>query len=187
MANHYHTEGLSNQHEKVGKKPRFQTIMLVKEEWKKMVPYDFRKIIIARALNEGVREKGFEIIGYLITERRLVLILKNHQTQIKKMIKEFYKLFVEELKKYLKGVDDLKYHFLLGDESDSETGKHLFKRYRLFDETLERLLTGRAVNEHYYDPHVARLEHIIQHYNYCSALDYSCGISPVLVDRVPKF
>ncbi|WP_299113989.1 hypothetical protein [uncultured Winogradskyella sp.] len=155
-------------------------------KWRKLIPDERRKIIIAQALNKCVCRKRFKIVGYLITERRVCLILDKKKTKLKKGLKSFDKYVEKEVKHYLNrhGYIHHETHrkhkgqrFILGD---------LFKCCTLYNQNLIKLITGRKAKLPYYSSHLKRLKDLIHDYNFCSAINYDGGISPVDVKVKPK-
>ena len=53
--------------------------------------------------------------------------------------------------------------------------------YPFLNDYIRALITGKEVHIGYYDPYLERLKQYIHNHNYCSALDYSGGKSPVIV------
>ena len=105
-------------------------------KWRKLVPDERRKIIIAEALNRCMCSKRFMIVGYLITERRVCLILDRKKTKLKKGLRLLDKCVEKEVKHYLKNHAHRQHggfksqkdqQFILGD---------LFKYCILYNENL---------------------------------------------------
>ena len=155
-------------------------------KWKKLIPDERRKLIIAQALNKCVCRKRFQIVGYLITDRRVCLILDKRKTKLKKGLKSFNKYVEKGIIHYLKK-QERRHHY---NDKDQENQQFilgdLFKRRTLYNQNLIKLITGRKAKLPYYSRHLARLKDLIHDYNFCSAINYDGGVSPVKVKVKPK-
>ena len=64
----------------------------------------------------------------------------------------------------------------MSHDIDYKIKKHvfgnLFDMFPLYNDSLVRLLTGRKPKVHYYDPQIAKMEGILQNFQFCSVLDY---------------
>ena len=63
-----------------------------------------------------------------------------------------------------------------------ELSRKLFKTYPFFNPYIKKLITGEPISLGYYNPHLARLEANIEHYNFCSAKDYKGIEGPVVIE-----
>ncbi|AXG69249.1 hypothetical protein KORDIASMS9_01469 [Kordia sp. SMS9] len=151
--------------------------LLVMHSWRKDIPQDQRNIIIAEALNSCTVEKNFNIIGYLITNRRVFLIGSSETTSFQKILQYFYEQVAVGIINY----KNMMHHYHKEAHIELEHVDKLFTEYPFYNEYIRRLITGKTVELPYYDPHLERLETYINGYNYCSALDYEGGKSPVIV------
>jgi len=139
-----------------------------------------RNTIVSNALNHCVANNVFFIIGYLLMNRCLFLIAFSSQMTIEEALKEFYFQVAVEIQKYHNEQNKLYQQentILLKTRSYS----YLFIKYDFKDYYIRNLIMGREVEIPYYDPRLARLKDYIHDYNYCSALDYAGGKSPVFV------
>lgn len=157
-------------------------VCLIIGPWKKLFTDAQCKLIIAEALNECTCSHGMQIVGYLITERRLFLVLEIQRHDIKDMLQLFYLIVKKEI------LEDRERHQNLrwGNEEEdrlveAEKAKDLFRQYFMINDDLVKLITGRPVDLPYYSPHLARLKAMIHNYNFCSAVDYSGAIGPVFI------
>jgi hypothetical protein len=146
---------------------RLFAITLITGDWKFAFSEEECNVMIAEALNDCVYNEGLEIAGYLITRRRVCLVLKIEYVHVNKMLQHFY----EKMRKKI----------LHQEHLIKEIHSPLFIKYPLQNENLVLLITGRQVSLPYYSPHLERLKSRIHNYNFCSALDYSGAKGPVVV------
>ena len=157
----------------------FANIFLM-NAWSVDIPETARNTIVSNALNHCVVNNDFFIIGYLLMNRCLFLIGYSTHLHIEKALEKFYFQVALEIQRYhseqYKIYQQENVPFL-------KTGsyEHLFKKYEFRDYYIKNLILGREVEIPYYDPRLARLKDYIHDYNYCSALDYAGGKSPVFV------
>lgn len=167
---------------KPAKKEQLIPLTLVMCDWKNDFPGHQCKVMIAEALNYCVYNEGMEISGYLITRRRLCLVLLADPAHVHNLLRLFYK----ELRKEI-----LRHTHLLRNPGlttaqrievvEEEKQAPLFILYRLQNYMLVALITGQQVDLPYYSPYLARLQDKISIQNFCSAVDYSGAKSPVVV------
>ncbi len=146
------------------------------KSWEKEIPTDWINIIIAKALNYCVYNESLVIKGYLLTKKRLCLIVINESHSIKHILNVFAKEVAKDIYTYENSFG--KYMKVL---EGSNTFKELFIQYPLYNQYIIKLITGKKIILPYKNPHVTRLEKMIHDYNYCSAIDYSGAIGPVIV------
>lgn len=153
-------------------------LLLVMKSWVKNIPENDRNIIISQALNHCVKHKKVKIIGYLITKRRLflIIIIKNHSLQ--QVLDGFYEQVALGIIQYEKMRAKYRKEAYLINENYQE----LFERFPFFNPNIKAIITGQVIKLKYYDPHIARLEDQIKNYNFCSKIDYSGAIGPVIVN-----
>lgn len=152
--------------------------------------------IIAKALNDWVEEEeenfreskiiSFELVGYLITGRKLGLVLKIKKKELRPALRRFYEFLNERIADNLKNREEELQDVLNDDTSSNVQFHNLFEKKMPMSPYLVKLITGREVRIPYYDPHLARLEKNIRHYNFCSAIDYSQAIGPVKIKLFSK-
>ena len=151
--------------------------LLVMHTWRYEIPQEKRNIIIANALNHCTNDKRFYVVGYLITNRRVFLIGSSETTSFKEVLDYFYYHVDIGILEYKKEIDKYENHGF----SNPKPLKKLFTKYPFYNEHIKSLITGKKVTSIYYDPQLARLKNLIHNSNYCSALDYAGGKSPVIV------
>lgn len=146
-------------------------------KWKKLFRNGYYKTLIAEALNSTVYRGEFRnsIIGYLISERRLCLVLRTEYKKVHRMLNVFYSKLKEEIERSLEEAG-----------KSTEPLRNLFTEYELKNTQLIKLITGRKVILPYTDPQLERLKARIRNYPFCSAIDYRGGESPVLVKVMKK-
>lgn len=166
-----------------GDRPSIHAIALTVGAWKELFPDEQYNIIIANALNYCTCNDGLTIAGYLITNRRMFLVLEISSAHIESMLVLFYERVRREIKKHKEQIKDQRWRTYDSEEQtkSDELFVNLFKQYPLVNDHLIGLITGRLVNLLYYSPHLARLKDRIHNYNFCSALDYSGAKGPVIV------
>ncbi len=148
-------------------------LVLVIKSWEKEIPTDWRNIIIAKALNYCIYNESLVIKGYLLTKKRLCLIVISESHSIRHILNVF-------AKEVVKGIYNYENNFGKYLE-ESRTFNELFIQYPLYNPYIIKLITGKKIILPYNNPHVTRLEKRIHDYNYCSAIDYSGAIGPVIV------
>ncbi|MFK7748140.1 MAG: hypothetical protein AB8B65_07110 [Kordia sp.] len=154
--------------------------LLVMHSWRYEIPQEQRNIIIAEALNKCTVDKDFKVYGYLITNRRVFLIGHSKTTPFQKVLQYFYKKVALGIMRYKNRNETYKEKHLL----ESKVHHNLFTEYPFYNKSIKQSITGHKVEFPYYDPHLKRLQEYIHHHNYCSALDYSGGKSPVIVHQI---
>ena len=159
-------------------------------KWNKLFRPVYYKTLIAEALNKTVCKGEFKntIAGYLISNRRLCLVLKIEQKKTGQMLQIFYARVRDEIRKHLDTMDRPRLKSFLESEQVSfgDIAEGLFKEYELKNKPLIKLITGRKVELPYYDPQLKRLKDHIKDYPFCSAIDYLGGEGPVLVKVMRK-
>lgn len=152
--------------------------------WKQHFPDDQNKLMIAQALNYCTYHKGLHIVGYLITSSNLYLVLRIEKVDISNMLAVFYDALRKEIKQHQ---EYLKNQQPQADGIRTKAGEAftgLFTQYDLLNYKLIRLITGQPTDEIFYDPQLAWLKKRLQHYNFCSIIDYSGAKGPVKITRL---
>ena len=158
------------------------TVFLIIGPWRKLFKADEIRIIIAEALNYCVCFEKMNIAGYLVTDRRVCLVLEIDKTEPDYVLHLFYEKVKKEIKHRL---EKKKYFEHYTDKTEeAEYLKFLFTRYKPGDDFLVRLITGRKVELPYYNAHLERLKEKIHDYDFCSVIDYSGGVGPVMVKLI---
>jgi len=164
--------------------------MLRAGPWRRMFPELQYKFMIASALNEciGHEEFGgrkFLITGYLLTNRRIYIVCKTRFTAIESILDLFYRKIKRAIRHDLRRRNWLP-GYSIAERSKEIAGineEELFEKFRLTNDWLIQLITGHDVALGYYDPKLEKLKKIIQHEQFCSAIDYSGGESPVIISK----
>jgi hypothetical protein len=164
------------------------TVFLLIGPWKKLFPHQQCGIIIAQALNNCACTGAMNIAGYLITKRRVCLVLEIDKEDINRTLMMFYDCVKKEIHQYREWIRSME--VTTNDKSKlitiDESTANLFTRYPLVNDQLVKLITGRQVNLRYYDPHLERLKDRLHNYNFCSAKDYSGAQGPVIVKLLSR-
>jgi hypothetical protein len=156
--------------------------LLVMNSWRHDIPQEQRNVIIAEALNSCTVEKNFNVLGYLITNRRVFLIGSSVTTPFQEILHYFYFRVAAGIISYKRRMHHYyEERFENEDAIEPKDYVHLFTKYPFYNVYIRRLITGKEVNLPYHDPHLERLKDYIHRHNYCSALDYSGAKSPVIV------
>ncbi|MCB0837842.1 MAG: hypothetical protein KDD99_14315 [Bacteroidetes bacterium] len=163
----------------------YQALTLIIGPWKKYIPDYRRKILISEVLNQLVYHENLKIKGYLITKRRVCLILDIEKEHLNHLLKVLYKKVEESAREY---IHQSLHPCRLGlweerpEEEEYESQRlKVFKRCAFTNFFLIDLLLGKKVELGYYNPHVARLKDMVRNYPYCSAGDYRGEMGPVVV------
>ncbi|HYG50814.1 MAG TPA: hypothetical protein VD905_07915 [Flavobacteriales bacterium] len=159
------------------KKRALFSVELLIGPWRKVVPGHICKMLIAEALSEGVCHKKplHEIMGYLITSRRVFIVMDIPDKNIHELFRDFYERIRKKIKPYL---HSHKEHY---DTAKTDKEMVLFEKHELRNNYLIRLLCGKKVALKYYDPNLERLKNMLQKQEYCSMVDYSGAIGPVIM------
>lgn len=156
-----------------------QLFKLVYKEWHHHIPNELLKIMIADSLNKAIDIHKLKIHGYLIMESNMILYVEEIEKHTV-VLEHFYDFFNSTLKAYLEEKEQN------GEMINVDYGGGIasfFLIQKLYDKNLELLLTGRKVNKTYHDPNLIRLKILLKQTKYCSIIDYSGGISPVMVNK----
>lgn len=166
-----------------GPKQPIHSITLKIGSWKRSFPEEQNMIMIAQALNYCACLGGMNIAGYLITKKRVCLVLEIDSADINQMLLMFYESVRKEIKQYRDRHRNmiLKTNYSHEQVENSGSFTDLFIQYPGVSDHLVKLITGQQDNLEYYNPHLARLKDWIHNYNFCSARDYSGARSPVIV------
>jgi hypothetical protein len=177
-------------HKKEHAHPEIFSFTLQIGKWKKLFRPVYYKTLLAEALNATVHKAEFRnaIAGYLISDRRLCLVLKMDHRRIRKMLELFYSNVRDEIRRHLETANkgDVKIFLKEAQVKPEDLFEDLFTEHELKNDRLIKLITGRKVELPYYDPQLQRLKNDIHNYPFCSAIDYRGGKSPVLVKLVKK-
>ncbi|MDP9047175.1 MAG: hypothetical protein M3N14_03505 [Bacteroidota bacterium] len=144
------------------------------------------KVMIARALNWCVTTDKMEIAGYLITYKRLCLVLRHEKADAEKLTKLFPIVLTDSVTAWARDTKPL-----LDIKSpekatadDADLFDPILTPYPAIDNYLVWLITGRTVDIPYYDPYLERLKIVTHAAEFCSAGDYLGAEGPVLVTLI---
>lgn len=161
-----------------------QLFKLVYKNWHHHIPNEFRKIMIADSLNKSIEIQKhniqkLKIHGYLIMESNMILYVEEigEHTEV---WEQFHDCFNATFKACLEEKEQN------GEMINVDYGGGIasfFLMQKLYDKNLVLLLTGRKVNKAYHDPNLLRWKALLKQTKYCSIIDYSGGISPVMVNK----
>jgi len=153
-------------------------MILVMKSWRKNIPKEQRNIIIAFALNHCVNHENFDVIGYFISERKIFLMILEKEQNIASGLAIFYEQVAlgifEYYKKRAPYYDEI--------ELNNENHHELFEKHPFLDDNIKRLIIGEPITLPYYNPKLARLKDKIANTNFCSTIDYSGAVGPVIVN-----
>jgi len=150
--------------------------VLVLKSWQRVIPRKWTDLIMAEALNYCVYHENLCIRGYLIEEIRVFLIIESNPKQLQNILNVFARQVAKGIYKYERSTEKM-----LDILEDENLFDDLFFKYPLYDPFMKELLTGKNVYLYYYSPYLAKLKDTINHSKYCSAIDYSGAIGPVVV------
>lgn len=168
--------------------PSIHSVTLTIGVWKKHFPELQYRIIIAQAMNVCIRKGDLTVVGYIITEKRVCLVLKMDKKDIYQTLQTFYNSVKREIREYREWMEsrnlirDNKGRFVKIDDPHSE----LFIQYPFCNENLKRLITGRQVRLSYYNPSLERLRDLVHKNNFCSVQDYAGAKGPVKVTQMTE-
>ena len=157
--------------------PPLYSIWLAPSDWKKLFTKQEYYLLITECLNSTVSENGMIIYGYLLTHNALCLVLGNDKESHKRILLLFFERIKQAIIKHRKKM-------LHKEKSVQLSLYHLFRKHDLNNPTLIKLLVGKKVNPPYYDAQLARLKNKLQHEPFCSVIDYSGAISPVIITKL---
>ena len=161
-------------------KTKTLAIKLVYKQWHHHFSKEVRKILIAESLNKAVSDKDLKIHGYLIMETKMYLLVEKRD-EITETLESFYYFLKNSLIDYFKKKEQHSSKFHMEFE---DLNRNLFLEQKLYDKNLELLLTGRKINKPYHDPNLLKLKAVLKQTKYCSTIDYSGGISPVIISKM---
>jgi len=151
-------------------------LILVLSNWKDNFKPLLVKIILAKSLNFCVRNKGLKIVGYLMTQKRMVLCIKCGKEDLEKSIS----LLREEVRREIKKRWPEK---LRSEENYLESvTADIFREQLLFNDVLIALITGGKPGLKCYSPYQAKLGDYIRNHKFCSAIDYTGARGPVIME-----
>lgn len=150
--------------------------VLIMKSWSTEIPRNWRNVIIAEALNYCVCKERLIIKGYLIKKKQLFLIAESKKHSIEYIFNVFAKQVFKGIHIYERRMNRDKEEF-----EEHYIFKDLFIKCRLYNPYIIKLLTGKKVQLCYYNSYLARLKIEIHYSNYCSVIDYSGAIGPVIV------
>lgn len=153
---------------KISAKTSYYAVELVIGQWKRMFSDHHLKIFIAEALNYCISHNGMIIYGYLITDKRICLILDIQKSDLAVVLSGFFES-VSML------ISEPRYNNIRIDERING----LFTIRPLLNDQLVSLLIGKPVVLPYYDKNLARLKDRLSHAHFCSVIDYSGARGPV--------
>lgn len=130
------------------------------------------RVILAKTLNSVIHKLGRDVVvGYLITCKRLFLVLQIEKKHIDKFITVFHKKLKKEIKHFNhEGVINMNCSKLF-----------ILKKPDIINEYLIQLLTGRQPQIKYDDTKLDRQKKYIKNHPFCSAIDYSGAKGPVRI------
>ncbi len=168
-----------------------QQVLLKTGKWRNLFPQRLYYNMLARALNicvhKGVTGEQahfrLEVNGYLFNGPDVFLVLAVHKTQVLHVLRFFSRQLRREIKRELvrtvrhTGNPAARKALYVIDEV------RLFVKHPFFSEWLAELVMGKQIRLPYYDAHLEQLTHTVQNSLFCSVVDYSGGIGPVLVKK----
>jgi len=159
-------------------------LSLITGPWRHWFDDEKYKVIVASALNICVHQHKLDIAGYLITERRVFLVLRIDKDRIPGMLDKFSEYLEAEIRYQKVPVWNAPPTRPIAIKNGSPFNG-LFEVFVLRNELLKKLLTGRQI-PYPYSPQVARLKKRVSNYNFCSVMDYEGAQGPVKISRLPK-
>ncbi len=162
-------------------KRKYVELLLFLGPWKRLVPPYWSKVIIAKALNKCDRKHGLRIKGYIITHRKIGLVLDNEKEEVEHILEEFKKYVYKQIKRHLNEEDDSPEDLVNFTLKGISKSKGLFRRTQLFNDHLVNMLMDKPLKIDYYSPHLARLKDYLHRYDFCSVQDYRGAKGPVKV------
>lgn len=159
-------------------------LSLVTGPWRHLFDSETYRIMVAEALNLCVHLHKLDIAGYLVTERRIFLVLRIEKNRIPGILDKFSEYLEAEIRKQKKPIwkADLNGSMVT---NDAARFKGLFEPFVLRNGSLKKLLTGRHI-DYPYSLYVTRLKYRLSQYNFCSVMDYAGAEGPVKIRKLPK-
>jgi len=158
-------------------------LVLLIGDWRNsMRPHDYY-IQIAETLTHCISRNKLDVTGYLITGRRLYLVLFILPSELDPQLDFFYEALKENIRKHAHHQGKLPQHHQHEETPAVDLREKLFTKLPLLNEQLVKLITGKAVKLPYYSPQLARLKDKIKQHAFCSAIDYSGGKGPVVFKK----
>lgn len=161
----------------IGISPEFQAIQLEISSWEQSISFEKRKLIIVATLNNIVINENFEIFSYLISNKGVVLVLKNDEGKINVFVELFKEKFLFYLKRNSSVLGGIKMEKLPLNK------ENYFLCTKINDTFfLAKILSGEQDDRRYNNPYFFKLKKEIQNTPYSSLIDYKGGIGPVIVN-----
>lgn len=149
--------------------------------WREVIPKALRKPMIAYALNYCVNNYKLVILGYLITDHRLVLVLNNTEHEKREIFKHLYASINYQIEQYLKE-QEKRERILVNDLMLSlRNNEPPLKEYIVLNYELKALLTGHEIGMKFYNPTFEQLKNRLRNNPFCSVISYNGGEGPVIM------
>ncbi len=159
-------------------------VTLVAGDWRRLFTEMEFKLLIAEALNTCSHIMGMRIAGYLITRRRICLVLKVHRKYLKMILERFQYVLFEIVIAACERRKRERFNSC-GPEHEIVLA-HLFRPFHLYNEHLILLLTGRKIKIPYYDHRLERMQAKLHNYPFCSVPDYVGAEGPVAIFKLER-
>lgn len=170
-----------------------QQVMLRMGAWVNGFPNNQYKWMVAQALNACVHIHGegstntfqADIPGYVIYEKDVYLVLHIQQKEIPHLLHFFSGVLKMEI------IAELNRVIRLTNNSAAKralrrlntTHVKLYRQYPFTSFQLADMITGKPVSDPFDTPQFKRLQNMVHGNLFCSAIDYSGGKSPVIVQK----
>lgn len=153
----------------------YHALRLVPGEWRNIYSEQQYCTVVAECLNKCVYHDGLVLYGYLITGTGILLITAHKETEQK--LRAFYDYIKQAVYKQLHPHNER-------TKDNTVAFYHLFRKYRLTDGNLVKLLLGCPVALPYHDAGLERLQYQLQREPYCSVIDYPGAVGPVIIYKI---
>ncbi|WP_156168909.1 hypothetical protein [Kordia jejudonensis] len=160
--------------------------ILVMSSWSDDIPEMTRNIIVADALNHCVESEELLVMGYLIKNQCVFLIGFSRSVSIEETLNNFFRQVAYEIEEYYQRKNNYN-SYKVDNVKKIASYAYVFKQYPFTDDYIRKIIMGQTIKMPYYDPRLARLQDYLRYENFCSALDYAGGKSPVLVTIKQKY
>jgi len=170
-------------HKKKEEEPAIVAAALLAGAWKEALEeYDYKNLL-AETLSYCVKKRDMDLVGYLITGKKVYLVVFIKPSKLGAMLSVFFTELKQRLDDWKR---EQKHKATLFHNSTTTlvlpaSAEALFVRRPFSDPYLLSLITGHEVDLPYYDPQLERLKDRIKAERFCSAVDYSGGKGPVVL------
>lgn len=152
------------------------SIWLTPGSWQQLFTNLQYHTMIAACLNDCAHENGMVINGYVITNSSICLVLQNERKKCHDLLSLFYECVQNRIAAHCK-------HNHEKDDSIYLPVYNLFIKHHVHNPIVIQLLTDQKAAFPFYNEAFERLKYILQNEPFCSVIDYSGAVGPVIISK----